>query len=89
MAFEPAGTGGLGHKGGERRSHPSKSPGGACLPEMVVLGHGGADAGFDCLERGVVGRGEGGAVLVAGLFGLAEGRGVNWFGWAVHRWREG
>jgi hypothetical protein len=40
------------------------------LPQVLVLGDRLLDAGLDLLEGGLVGRGEGGAVLVAGLFGL-------------------
>jgi hypothetical protein len=52
-----------GKRGGEER----------CLPQVFVLSHGLLHAGLDLAEGGFVGCGEGGAVFVAGLFGLAVG----------------
>ncbi len=46
------------------------------VPEVFVLGDGCLDAGGQVGEGGGVGGGEGGAVLVAGLFGLV-GEGVR------------
>lgn len=49
--------------------------GGVGLPEVLVLGEGRADAGFDRLERGFICGREGGALAVAGILGLGVGSG--------------
>jgi hypothetical protein len=43
------------------------------VPQVFVLRHGLLHAGFNLMEGGFVGGGEGGAVFIAGLFGLCGG----------------
>jgi hypothetical protein len=55
-----------GAKGGGEGEHGDRKN----VPQVFVLGHGLLHAGFNLMEGSFVGGGEGGAVFIAGLFGL-------------------